>query len=451
MAKPLVLALDIGSSSVRSALFTADGRQVKGAAATRQYSIRYTADGGAELDPVVVLRATKSCVAELKKQPVAVSASAFWHGLLGVDHKNNPLTPIYTWADARSANAAAELREQFSERAIQLRTGCMLRAPFWPAKLRWLNRNDVARWLSPAAWIFEQIFGVSLTSHSMASGTGLYNLRERAWDEEVCEACGISREQLGKIEDARANVFAAIGDGAASNLGSGADRPGKIAINIGTSAAVRMITQKSKQLPRGSFKYVVDEKRFVLGGAISNAGNLHRWCLGELKIKADREAEKALTRMDAARDALTILPFWVQERAPTWPENLGGTIIGLRPVTSATDILRATTTSVFYRLALIVDQLEVALGRADEIIVSGGILHSPASLVILADSLGRDIRVCREMESSLRGAAIYALEHLGHEVTPLRAGKLVRHRPALAAKHRERRARQDELERQLTR
>ncbi|MFL6529880.1 MAG: gluconokinase [Chthoniobacterales bacterium] len=453
MPKPLVLAVDIGSSSVRSALFTGDGGRLSRSAASRQYSIRYTADGGAELDPRVVLRATKSCVAETcgSQIPFAVSGSAFWHGLLGVDDKGKPVTPIYTWADTRSADAAAQLREQFSEHAIQLRTGCMLRAPFWPAKLRWLRCTDVARWVSPAAWIFERVFGVGLTSNSMASGTGLYNLHQRTWDEELCHACGISTEQLGEIGDAGTNIFAAIGDGGASNLGSGADRLGKIAINIGTSAAVRIVTRNLKRLTRGFFKYVVDDERFVVGGAISNAGNLHRWCMRELNIRDDREAEKALTRADAATHALTILPFWVQERAPTWPEDLRGAIVGLRPVTSAADIIRATTTSVFYRLAAIVDEIEVALGRADEIIVSGGILHSPASLAILADSLGRDIRICVEMESSLRGAAIYALEHLGHEVTPLRRGKLVRHRPALAAKHRERHARQEQLERQLSR
>src|SRR5947209_16891042 len=159
-----LLALDIGSSSVRSALFRTNGKRVSASSASRQYSIRYTPDEGAELDANVVLRATRHCVAETLKfgrgrEPIAISGSAFWHGLLGVDRKAKPLTPIYTWADARSARAAAELRQELSERAIQLRTGCMLRAPFWPAKLRWLKRRDVARWVSPAAWIFEKIFG----------------------------------------------------------------------------------------------------------------------------------------------------------------------------------------------------------------------------------------------------------------------------------------------------
>ncbi|HEY0369118.1 MAG TPA: FGGY family carbohydrate kinase [Chthoniobacterales bacterium] len=448
-----ILAVDIGSSSVRSALFEINGKRVVKSSAARQYSIRYTQDDGAELDPQVVLRATRSCVDQTMKfargrAPVAISGSAFWHGLLGVSAKGKPVTPIYTWADARASDAAAELRGNLSERAIQLRTGCMLRAPFWPAKLRWLNRRDIARWISPATWIFEKIFGLGLTSHSMASGTGLYNLRTRSWDEELCKMCRVDLDQLGPIGDREGDIFSAIGDGAASNLGCGADAPDRIAINIGTSAAARIVLpQRVRNIPRGLFQYVVDEKRVVVGGAISNAGNLHRWCLRELKIRNDTEAEKALVRTAAANDSLIILPFWVQERAPTWPNELRGMILGLRPTTSAADILRATTTSVFYRLAAIIERMP----RANEAIVSGGILHSPASLAILADALGRDIRICAEMESSLRGAATHGLQHLGFETAPLPRGKVIRHQPALAAKHRERRARQEELERALTR
>lgn len=455
-----IVALDIGSSSVRSARFDPRGRRMVESSASRKYSIRYTPDEGAELDPQIVLRATRSCVRETLKfargnVPIAISGSAFWHGLLGVDDNGEPLTPIYTWADARASDAAAKLRRELSERAIQLRTGCMLRAPFWPAKLRWLGKRDVARWTSPAGWIFQKIFGVGLTSHSMASGTGLYNLATRAWDKDLCEVCGVSVQQLDQIRDREDDVFSAIGDGAASNLGSGADRPGKIAINIGTTAAVRMVVSRSRmvaeRLPRGLFEYAVDEERVVVGGAISNGGNLHAWCLRELQLRDDVAAEKALQREQAAKDSLVVLPFWVAERALTWPESLRGTIVGLRPTTSGADIFRAATTSVFYRLASIVDAVEETLGRATEIIVSGGVLRSPASLAILADALGRDIGVCAELESSLRGAACYALEHLGFTPAPLPPGKLIRHRRVLAAKHRERRARQEELERTLTR
>ncbi len=481
----LVLAMDIGSSSTRSALFDEDSRPLPETGASRQYAVRYTADGGAELSPVLLCRASTECLRKtlearrssqsLRKIPItAVGASAFWHSLLGLDRKGRAITPVYTWADSRCSDDAIRLRKEFDERKIHARTGCMLRASFWPAKLRWLRRTQdrlfkrVARWVSPAEWIFQELFGAPGCSHSMASATGLFDLGTKRWDAALCASAGVGVDQLGDLtETATANrtafselrpvkILTAIGDGAAGNLGCGANVSGRIAINIGTSAAVRMMEtnrgQTNGSTPFGLLRYMVDLDRTVFGGAVSNAGNLRRWCLGQLRVsEAASHTEKTLSRTAAASDEMTVLPFWVNERAPTWPENLRGAIIGLSQASSAPQLLRATTCAVYYRLGTILDLIESAAGPVEDIIVSGGIVHSVASLRLLADAIGRDIRVSSEPEASLRGAAVYALEQLGYKLTPLRKGRMVRHRRALAAKHRARRERQGTLEEMLSR
>jgi gluconokinase len=400
---------------------------------------------------------------------IAAAGSAFWHALLGVDRHNRPVTPVFTWADSRAAVDAAKLRRELDERHVQANTGCMLRAQFWPAKLRWLKRTNralfrqVAQWRSPASWIFDNIFGVGRSSHSMASATGLYNLNAERWDGEMIDRCGIRLQQLDTIGDADrstkrlrefrdATIFTAIGDGAASNIGSGADRQGSAAINYGTSGAVRVITSKAaarkRAVPFGLFQYVVDANRVVIGGAISNAGNLRQWCVRELHLPDERQA---LSRTAAAEDSLVVLPFLVGERSPDWPENLHGTFARLAQTTTATDLLRASETSTFYRLADIFGQIARQPASVTEVIVSGGILHSTAALHILADCLGRNIRISRELESSLRGAVVYSLQASGHDVPSLTPGKVVRHSRALAAKHRKRRADQRALQALLER
>ncbi len=461
--EPFVLALDFGSSSVRAALFDRKGQRISRTNASQRYRIEHPTDHAAELNPTLLLRATRSCLRKTggltNRKVRAIGASSFWHSLLGLDRAGRPLTPIYMWADARAASDAAQLRKKLQEQEILERTGCMLRASFWPAKLQWIRRREpkvfrtVMRWVSPADWVFEQLFGIRSCSQSMASGTGLYNLAKREWDPELAGLSGLTSEQLNpllaEIDWRDGKIFTALGDGAAGNLGSGALQPREVAINVGTSAAVRTVVTKKTTIPFGFFRFVVDDKRLLVGGAVSNAGNLRAWCLRELRLaKKHRSIEKML-RETAIPDRLTILPFLVPERAPTWPQNLDGLIAGLTSTTSAADLLRASVTSVFLRLSSILEVLEGSFGNAKRIIVSGGILRSPASLQLLANALGRDVEVCVEQEASLRGAAVHALTKMGETPRPLREGRIVRHDRRTTTRMRRQKRRQEVLERIL--
>jgi gluconokinase len=458
----MVLAIDLGTSSVRSALLDAAAEIVPGSMASRRYRVAHSVSHAAELDPRTLLRATQHCLRRTRacltteKLP-AIAGSGFWHSLLGLDQSGEPLTPIYTWADGRAEKDAARLRQQFSERALQRRTGCMLRASFWPAKLLWLRRTEpqlfrrIARWVSPAEWIFEKLFGVIGCSHSMASGTGLYNLARRDWDPKLLEHCRLTKGQLNSLgtefECNGTAIFPAIGDGAAGNLGSGATRPGWVAINVGTSAAARTVPKPGTSLPFGLFQFVIDETRNLLGGAVSNAGSLRAWALRTLRLPNDKQKIESLlhTRIEST-NPLTILPFWIAERAPTWPEHLTGTITGLSQATTAIDLFAAALASVCYRLADILEELERATGPAKKIIVAGGIQQSPAWLHLLANSLGRDLFLAPEQEASLRGAAVYALNHRGVKVPQPDNFKFIPHDPAKSSESRTGRARQRAFE-----
>ena len=482
-AEYLILSIDIGSSSTRTGLLDHWARRSPGTDARASYSINYTPDGGAELDPLTLRRAVLRSLAStlrwrerepsLRHLPIrALATSAFWHGLLGVNRKWEPVTPIYTWADARAAADARDLRATLSERDVHARTGCMLHASFWPAKLKWLRRTDrrkfdrAAMWVSPADWIYHELFGTTVSSASLASGTGLYDLARKEWDEKICAACSIHPRQLLRLAlraepahlprglTAPLQVFPAIGDGAAGNLGSGADRPGVVAINVGTSAAVRVIQSEREatetRLRLGLFRYVVDEHRWLMGGAVSNAGNLRQWALRELRIKGESSINRLVfDRTAAAHDPLTALPFWTGERAPTWPDHQRGVIAGLDQATTAAGLLRTLTTSVFYRLADILDLMARSGVKPRRIIVSGGILRSVPTVRLLADAIGRDVEVAREREASGRGAAVYALQQLGEKVPAPGKGALIKHDRKLAGSHLIRRQRQNTLEKIL--
>ncbi len=363
----------------------------------------------------------------------AVAISSFWHSLLGCDRHGAPLTPVLTWADARASQDAARLRARHHEAAVHRASGCMLRASFWPAKLAWLARTQprtcarVRRWTSPASWLVWRWSGQDRAAHGMATGTGLYDLGAPVM---VAPAAGALRRRAGAAEPgrrraARARACAgrvagrssrgrafhpAIGDGAASNLGSGATRPGLAAINVGTSAAVRAVRARAPvRAPLGLFCYRIDSARFLVGGAISNAGSVVDWCQRHLRLPPRARLEAAL--VDPRADALQALPYLMAERSPSWRDDIHGALVGLSQSTDAVAIYRALTMASYLRLAQVAELMR--LPPATRLVVGGGILHSPASVQRLCDAIGRPLALCAEPEMSLRGAAVLALERAG--------------------------------------
>jgi len=478
----LVLAVDIGTSSLRIALFHAEGTRIIASTSQQTYPLKVTPDGGAELSPKDLLSAAEKALEEtlayFRSDPAlahlsiqSVGGSCFWHSFLGLDAKGRAVTPILTWADSRCREDAARLRVKFSEKDIHARTGCMLRASFWPARLRWLKRTQpdlfakVSYWISPGDWLWQQWTGKKSLSISMASGTGLFNPHRLQWDAKLLKHCGLRKTLLGDPSDeaipARrcrflelraAKFYSPLGDGAASNLGSGAAQPNLAAINFGTSGAVRVILEKlARPVPQGLFCYRVDAQRYLVGGAISNAGNLRAWCLRELKLEEDPGAlEKALAALVKKPQPMTILPFWVSERSPTWCEEIPGTIFGLTQSTTALDLLLACTEATYQRLAQVIDLLPLSKPAQARFIVSGGIQKSSEAVRRLADVLGRPLLPSVEQEASLRGAAVFVLEKLGYRVTGARVNQVVSPRAEAARMYRLARRRQTDLEKLLS-
>ncbi len=481
---PFVLALDVGTSSVRAALFDRDARRVAGTLTRQAHAVTHSDDGAAEFNPQQLTVGVDACLTGTlararERKVVAIGVSCFWHGLVGADARGRAVTPVFTWADSRCREDAATLRDEFSEKDYHRRTGCMLRASFWPAKLRWLARTKprqfrrVARWQSPSDWLAGLYCdgGADACAYGMATGTGLFNPTTLRWEGDLATRSGIRPEQLCPLSEeplvlsestrkrfpalADARWWPAVGDGAASNLGSGATQPGRAAINVGTSAAFRVMNHGGPpRSPLGLFCYRVDARRYVVGGAVSNAGNLRAWCRRELRLPANETTlDHALAARPGPVTSLVTLPFWSAERAPSWREDLSGIVQGLTQNTTAFDILQATTEAVYHRLALIAD-LSLA-GSAAEVVVSGGILKSTALLQRLADVLGRPVRPSREPEASLRGAAIYALEKTGlgsgvHSDLRRLAGPAVRPRAKYAEQFARERERQQALERMVS-
>lgn len=434
-----IVSLDAGTSSVRALLFDAGGRQVEGYGAHLAYRIRTTPDGGAEMDADELAGLAIDCLDELHRQVqnaglriAAVAFSAFWHSFCGVGETGRPTLPILHLLDTRSAAETPRVPNTHAN------TGCMPHSSYWPAKLLWLERNRAAefqatlRWLSFPEYLFEKLFGRARVSTSMASGTGLWNQRENDYDAETLAALPVRRDQLAdpaSMDEPERELlpayrdmwpafdgipwFPALGDGAANHIGSGCARPDQFSLMVGTTGAMRVLVPTiADGIPAGLWCYRLDRRRLIMGGALSNGGDVYAWLKRTLAFPKDVEA-----RLEAATPGahgLIVLPFLAGERSPYWRADLRGAIAGLSLSTEPFDILHASLESISLRFREIYNLLVQKVGVPAEVIASGGaLLRSPGWTQIMADTLGRAVTASTEQEPSSRGAALHALERLG--------------------------------------
>lgn len=442
LAQPLVLALDVGSSSVRAILHDGRGSPI-GPGAHQPYQPRVGADGKAEVPAPTLLRLTERTIDEAlrgcREEVAAIGASTFWHGLVGLTGYR-PQTPVWLWSDSRSWPQAERLRRRPDADALWQRTGCPLHPSYWPAKLLWAASTGCTaeRWCSFGDLLQQRLTGELATSLSMASGTGLLRLRAPAWDEQMLELAGVAPAQLPAIDDqplpllkrharrwpqlASARWVPAAGDGALANLGSGCVDPARRALTVGTSGALRATTTDlPDRLPLGLWAYRLDSRRFIVGGSFSNGGNFHAWALANLRVDAAR-LDRELERGRPAERGLVVLPLLAGERSPGFANHASGAIAGLTLATTAEDIARGGMEAIAIDFARVDQLLDQAVPGAELLVGSGAaLLGSRGWLRVFADAIGKPLVRGRAPEASARGAAIRALEHLGVSIDHSRA------------------------------
>lgn len=441
---PLVLSLDIGSSSVRSGLYDALGREVGGTAFQTRKGLEKTTDGAATADPDQLLGLLFDCIDRTLTAVgahgadiVGVGTCTFVGNIMGIDGAGRPVTPLMTYADTRAHKATELLRRTLDEKANQQRTGCRFHPGYAPSQLLWLRDNmpeafaEARRWITLGEYLELKLFGECAVSSSAASWSGLLNIHACDWDATILGVLGMERDRLSPVVDAsqpRRDLvaefsarwpalastpwFPAIGDGAAANVGSWCSGPEAIALTMGTSSAMRIaLPALSGPIPDGLWCYRIDKARLLLGGALSEGGNVYEWVRTRFKDIPDEALLKALETPDS--HGLTILPFLAGERSPGWAGYAKATIHGVTSATRPEDILAAFLEAVAFRIGMVHERL-VPRASATRIMASGGALTaSPVWLGIIADVLNAEVAITPITEASARGAALLALENLG--------------------------------------
>ncbi len=483
--EPLVLALDLGTSSVRALAFDGLGRVVEESDARVPLEFRSLPDGRVETGADRVVEAAFSvldgCLASLGREAGrirAVASCSLVTNILGVDEGGRAITPVSTYADTRAAAEAEELAGLLDAGSYRERTGCLFHPSYLPARFLWWQKHadcifrTVKRWVSLGEYLHLRLFGEAKVSYSVASWSGLLDRKRLEWDRETLEILPIGPENLSPLCDrdeparglkggfrerwpALAEVpwFPALGDGAAANIGTGCLGPDRAALTMGTSTAVRVVLPgREASPPPGLWAYLVDRNRSLLGGALTEGGSVYAWMKRTLALP--EEWEERAAALSPGAGGLTVLPLLGGERSPGWAPRAFGVAAGLTFGTGPVELARAFLEGVSLRAALVYRALRPYLGEYHQVVAGGGALGaSPLWRRITADSFGAPLVLSGVREASARGAALLALEALGAledlSQAPAFLGEVLEPDPETARAYEEILARQEEIYRKF--
>jgi gluconokinase len=450
-----MIGIDIGTTSTKAVLFSKEGEVIT--SFSKGYPLYSPTPSVAEQDPAEIYQAVVLAIGEVmtksgiqKEELGFVSFSSAMHSLIAVDANGEPLTKIITWADNRSVKYAEELKNSKTGHELYLRTGTPIHPMSPVTKLMWLKNEHTDifqktnKFLGIKEYIFYKLFNDYLIDYSLASATGMFNLKELNWDQEALSIAGVTEEKLPKLVPTThvvqglseqmaqemnipANTPFIIGasDGVLANLGQNAIKPGVLAVTIGTSGAVRTVTDRPLTDPKGrTFCYALTENHWVVGGPVNNGGIMFRWArdqLGRLEIQeaetSGRDSYDLLTEMAEkiapGADGLIFHPYMAGERAPLWNADARGSFFGLALHHTRDHMVRAVLEGVMYNLYSVMLAVQELVGEPKKIHASGGFVRSKLWRQIMADVFNQNVTIPESFESPSLGAVVLGLYALG--------------------------------------
>lgn len=444
--EPVWIGVDVGTTGVRAMAYTATGKAV--ASSEAFYPLETPQYDWAEQNPQQIYDAVeevvRSTVAELQYKLVNISGialSTVMHSFIPLDGDYQLLGNMITWADSRSAAIVRWMEQEERCRDFYFRTGCPLHACYPLAKLVWMKENRpnlfarMAHIGSIKDYMFRLMTGEWVTDKSVASSSGLYNELEEAWDRDILAYIGVEETQLPKVVSTTYSaklikdtaqrlglpeglpVVIGATDGVLVNVGIGAVSPGQLSCTIGTSGAIRMLTEKPRMDKEGrTWCYNLTDDMWVAGGAINNGGIILRWIRDRIMHLHGSQIENLdvdpydlmtmkARHVPAGSGGLLLMPFFTGERAPYWNSDLRGAFIGLSLNHSRSYMIRATMEGICYSLLCVLQALR-DFENVESIRVSGSFTKSELWLQIMADIFNEDITLPNNSEGASFGAAV---------------------------------------------
>ncbi len=451
------IGIDLGTSAVKLLLMDSDGKIVN--IVSREYPLYFPRPGWSEQKPEDWYEQTVLGIRELirdvdKSQVAGISFGGQMHGLVILDEDDNVIRPAILWNDGRTTEETDYLNNVIGKEKLSEYTANIAFAGFTAPKILWVKNKEpenfarISKIMLPKDYIAYKLTGVHCTDVSDASGSLLFDVKNRRWSQEMCDICGITTDQLAKCCESyeavgtllpqaaqelglgtSVKVAAGAGDNAAAAVGTGTVGDNMCNISLGTSGTV-FISSKNfgvdKYNALHSFAHA--DGSYHLMGCMLSAASCNKWWMDDIIGTKDYAAEqKAIEKL--GENHVYFLPYLMGERSPHNNPNARAVFLGMSMDTTRADMTQAVLEGVAFALR---DSLEVAKSLGIELTrtkICGGGARSPLWKKIIANVLNLRVDVLESEEGPSMGGAMLAAvacgEYAGVEEIAAKVVKVV--------------------------
>ncbi|QUC65947.1 xylulokinase [Aristaeella hokkaidonensis] len=437
--RTLLLGVDIGTSSCKTALFDPEGKVV--AQGGCEYPVSYPRKGWAEQDPAQwwegVCRAVREMISDNGIDPAEIAGigtdGQSWSAI-ALDREGNVLCPTPIWTDTRSEEICRETEDRLTAEKLFDLCGNPAKPGYtWP-KILWYRKHrpevfeKTEKILQSNSYIVYRMTGEITQDISQGYGLACFDMRKGCWDEEMCEALGIPRRMLpeivpchqivGKLTvDAakqmglREGIPVAAGglDAACGTLGAGVVSPGQTQEQGGQAGGMSICIDQYAADPRLILGFHVVPGRWLLQGGTTGGGGALKWLRETMCPELSFAEMSALAETaEPGSGGVTFLPYMAGERSPIWDPKACGVFFGLNFGVTRAQMIRACMEGVAYSLRHNLETAAEAGARAGVLRAMGGSANSRIWTQIKADVTGCGIEVPGSDTATTLGAAMLA-------------------------------------------
>jgi xylulokinase len=430
------LAIDIGTSSAKAALYSQEGRLL--ASKSQEYPLYHPKENWSEQNPEEWWQAVrlicKQVTAETPRQVIrAICVSGQAPSCAPVDRKGTPVRPAILWLDRRATRQVEWLRERLGQAAEKM-SGNTLDSYFGGPKWCWYLQEEPERYqrtwkiLQANSTIIQALTSEAVTDPSHAGlCSPCFGLDSGQWNLEVCQVMGIEVEKLPAIHPASqvigtvtsnaasatgipadTPVVCGAGDFACACLGAGVIKAGQAAAMLGTAGNLMLPGVRQSDARLLNTKHATGVPLSV-GGVL--AGGVVSWFVKAFGANIsgiyDLLEEEARQTPPGAQ-GLIFLPYLMGERSPIWDPQARGVFFGLSATHERGHLYRAVLEGVAYAFRQIMDITGDADHPIAEVVFINGGARNELWRQIFADVLGVTVRWLPNSGGTTLGGAYLA-------------------------------------------